>query len=226
MRRSRLAPPLAAVVGISVLAGSAGSAQAFSFDLMATGSLGPPPASGSDHQTVSLGQFDPSLGTLNAVDITLSNSGALGAVSVSLTGAPGDNVDAHGNGLFAIDGPDGVLMTGGSSGDATCTIEPDETACEINTPLGAATLSPNPVRISSALSPFEGTGTFDLTVNLMASAPTVEFTNGASVNSASANFSWIGDLGVSYEYTPGPEPASLALLGLGLAGLCVARRRR
>lgn len=107
---------LAVMTGIGVLLGGAGGAEAarsaFSLD---TG--------GSTSQAVNFAQFDPSLGTLNSVTITLSGSGTSGSAFAQVTcGEGGDRATADLSGTLQVTGPAGVLFSAATAVCASCTI--------------------------------------------------------------------------------------------------------
>jgi PEP-CTERM motif len=237
MPGSHIGAALAVIAGAGALLGGAGLANAApsTFTLDAAG-----PAS----QSLSFNQFDPSLGTLTEVDITLSSSATTGTAMASITGGEGGNgnfATASLTGDLDVTGPNSeTLFTTTTSVYANCTIPgpPNTTTCSDGpNPQTSSGFPINPAQVTTGLDAYKGLGTFNL------SAAIANVVNGddsftghitTSIRPGTAlitrDLTWNGGLSVAYLYTPAnesvPEPASITLLGLGAAALYAARRRR
>ncbi|MGC9944124.1 MAG: choice-of-anchor E domain-containing protein [Verrucomicrobiota bacterium] len=198
--------------------------ESFSVDY---GSSASPLADG-DSENLALSEFDPSLGTLTGVTITLASndniesevinvhvpsasqnySGATATLPVTLTALDGLTTTANGvDGPFSgsVSGPLGTIATAG----AISTI--------VNT---SANVAPGDFVL------YEGAAqTFAVNV-LVSDGIYSGFSSGDSVAFFGSGNSY-GTVGVSYDYLPIPEPGTLAA-GLGLLGYCgiVMSRRR
>lgn len=179
-------------------------------------------------QTVSLPQFDTAGGTkvLTSISIDLdaliqaavtaeNDSAIAGNMGVDLTGlvkatVPSTSLTA---GILQSAGPVPVAATDGT---------PDSGPDYYNFGTVTGSDSSNTV-LFGGFAPYVGTGTWNATIN---------GNGGFSVNGVTSstikisNFGASGEVSVTYNYNLVPEPSTLGLLSLGVAGLAMACARR
>ena len=173
-------------------------------------------------KTLSFQQFDPSLGTLNLVTIDLnaslstiititnasgSSSNGFGITQVELT------VDDAGNNLnnpaITLTSPTFSYSLGAGGSTTSLALTQNGTSHDVYI---------NPLVIAE----FTGTGTFALNAST--------FTQTLLANTGGNTFAsqvTDADLGgsVTYDYSPVPEPATIAMLSLGFVGMFRRRRK-
>jgi len=178
---------------------------------------------------LTLQQFDTTLGSLNSVTFNYGGSvssafsvesldGAAATVTANssaalLFGGPiSQTVNISGSTSQALSAFDGTIDFGGTSG------------ANIGPVLASDAAS---VVILSGLASFIGTGAYD--VNVTASGKSNASGSGNLLSMV--NTQALANITVIYDYTARPpvavpEPASMALVGLGMMGLAAVRRRK
>ena len=188
-------------------------------------------------ESVLLDLFDPTLGTLNSFDISMSTrTHQLSASAVQQS--PDSILSLSAESFFGIDIP--VLATlpfGGLSGSGTCeTSGTSIPACHaeltVVNPITVPTLPPFVRSDPTFLALFTGVGTFaaDIFLSVESVASLRQLSPGTSPvrHPSDVASSWIGTATIIYDYTPSPIPipAAIWLFGTALIGLVGMSRRR
>jgi hypothetical protein len=177
-------------------------------------------------KTVSIARFDESLGTLLGVEISFDSEWSLTSTvnaydtrSGNLTGT-GKGKSVSNQQIRLID-PWREIATNNVVEKSNCRDKPscrdtDSVTGSFNGDFDLGTFS---------LSDFIGTDMLDFKVVRTLKSDLLKCGFSDSCWQRNSNNAWGGNIHVAYTYNV-PEPAGLALLGLGLAGLGVSRRKR
>lgn len=190
--------------------------------------------------TVTFNQFNPALGTLNSIKVKLSFDVSGGAVGVDNESPVPANVTADFGAMASISSIDVTLLDnafqpvaadvtasnmygfnlGVDDGDAANQWDAGGTDTDLQNGAAASDMSMGFIN-SLFFAGFTGGGTFDIDV---ATSQFLQLSQQSGVSTTFSPLTGVGNVMVTYDYTPIPAPGALALLGMG--GLLAARRRR
>ncbi len=177
--------------------------------------------------TLTVPEFDSNLGTLDAVNLTLTSTIAGSVSVVNFTGTAQPFNNAFSSMTITVTGPAGTAVS--VSPEVAVGSGSANPGVFVITNFGNLTNTASNTVSASTLSPYEaaGGGTLNLTVD---SSGYGNY-GGSAVNSGTVGFggsaSASGDVEIVYTYFSIPEPASYAaLFGLAALGFVIARRKR
>jgi hypothetical protein len=220
---------LTAAALLAVLFCTAGSVQAaiesFSF------SYGPEGVPQVSHVVGNLPLFDPALGTLTEVDLTLTSTTSAGHIAFENTAGVPTDVTLGIGATVMVSGLGGLAATAVplqiGSGSVTAfdgTLDYAGTS-SFSVTGGTGTDSGTGSLTSGAVVPYIGVGTF--AVNGTSSLQTFLSTSGGFGPTSPSAGVTSGTVSVAYIYTAvAPEPTSVVMFGVGAVGVLLAARRR
>ena len=191
------------------------------------------PSGGTNTDVLALPQFNPALGTLQSVKLTLSSEDTANVVLYNLnsTAVTYTSASAYFPTILVTTTIPGLstsesLTTSYGAGSAA-----GGSPFALTTLPGTAELSQQTVTLSSGLSAYEGTGTEAVTVGVPAENGTYSLAGASKggVLFVGGNASTYGNITVQYSYTatpaPTPEPTTLGLgAAAGVVGWLFRRR--
>lgn len=234
----RTVSTVALAAGLSLVAGTAAQAETEAFVRAATLTVG----SGTG-PALTFDSFDPSLGTLTGVVFSLVNDdfATNAAVAGNFTSGEGGSASAKIRSEFHIFQIPGVgdlfKEIGGAESSCIslsggCTNPVNDSGSEAAPTFPATVTFTDPADLEHFIDDGSSPtfGIFVVARALLTGSTCVGNFGGAATCVPTASVNWAGSLSVEFRFDPAPSevpvPATLGLLGAGLAGLAAARRRR